>query len=614
MTEMRLVRLVIVMCAAATLAVWLAASGAALASSSRDLGSVAVGHGLSARASATGAATISVGSGSVVEGTSGRLSIRFPVSLSVQASSTVTVAYSTVAGSAKAGVDFLAKSGTLKFVPSAKTSVTPVEQFVTVPVLADKAPDGTETFSVDLANATGGFILANAVGTGTVFDEATGASGLQANIGDASVYEGYSGPDRSMAIPVTLSAAPASPVSVDWVFTGGSALWGTDYKGTQYGTLTFAAGQRSALLPVSVIPDADVGPDTTIVVTIENPSGAVIGRSSGTMTILDGQGGTPDLAVSNSLSQVWERTPFVYAITIHNSGNGPAPDVSLDASDPGITVTSTLTPGWSCGNLGGFRSPHEGWYCNSSVPVFQGSSVTLQMEVMPGSAAVYPETVTVGTTVAQQNNVSHSFSDQVDIGVPPVPSVPQNLQVSQTGPDLYVSWTAPATGLSSLLHSTITATPPVGSPFTLVVPPGVTSGVLPNVAPSTTYSVTVTSTSYTGTGPAAAVSFTTEAPTVPPGAPQSVSASWTSTDSPASLSISWGTTDPGNSPIDNFEIKAVAVTSRTTSPLDAVIPAPATAYTFYEPNNSVSWRVTVRAHNAAGWGPWSKAVVVPALD
>jgi hypothetical protein len=110
------------------------------------------------------------------------------------------------------------------------------------------------------------------------------------------------------------------------------------------------------------------------------------------------------------------------------------------------------------------------------------------------------------------------------------------------------------------------------------------------------------------------VGFTTEAPTVAPSAPQSISASWTSIDSPASLSVSWGATDPGNSPLDLFEIRAVGVNSGTTSPLDAVIPAPATAYTFYNPSNSVSWQVTVRAHNAAGWGPWSTAVVVPALD
>jgi hypothetical protein len=613
MTTTRLVKLVKMVCAAATLALPLVVPAAALASGPPAAGSGAA-TAASTNASATGAPTISVGSGSVVEGTSGGLSIRFPVTLSVPATSMVTVAYSTVAGSAKAGVDFVAKSGTLNFVPSTTTGVSPVEQFVTVSVLADKAADGTETFSVALANATGGYILANAVGTGTVFDEATGVSGVQANIGDASVYEGYSGPDRSVAIPVTLSAASASPVSVDWVFTGGSALWGTDYKGTQYGTLTFAPGHRSALLPVNVIPDADVGPDTTIVVTIENPHGAVIGRSSGTETILDGQGGTPDLSVSNSLPQVWEHTPFTDTITIHNSGNGAAPNVSLNATDPGLTVSNTLTSGWRCGNLGGFRVPHKGWYCNSSVPVFPGSSVALQMTMTPGSAAVYAETVTVGTTVAQQNHVSHSFSDSVDIGVPPVPSAPQNLQVSQTGPNLRVSWTAPTTGSSSLLRSTITATPPAGAPVTIVEPPGATSGLVANIAPVTTYSVTVTSTSYTGTGPAAATSFTTEAPTVAPGAPQSVSASWTSVDSPASLSVSWGATDPGNSPIDSFEIQALPVNSGTTSTLDAVISAPATAYYFGNANNSLSWQVTVRAHNAAGWGPWSTSVVVPALD
>jgi hypothetical protein len=435
MTAARLVKLVKTVCAAATMALLLAAAGAARASASADVGSVAARAGASVLAPTTGVGTISVGSGAVVEGTSGGLSIRFPVTLSVPATSTVTVAYSTVAGSAKGGIDFVAKSGTLNFVPSTTTGVSPVEQFVTVPVLADRAADGTETFSVDLANATGGYVLANAVGTGTVFEEASAVGGVQANIGDASVYEGYSGPDRSVAIPVTLSAASTSPVKVDWVFTGGSALWGTDYKGTQYGTLTFAPGQRSALLPISVIPDADVGPDTTIVVTIENPTGAVIGRGNGAITILDGQGGTPDLSVANSLPQVWEHTPFPYAITIHNSGNGPAPTVSINAADPGITVNNS-PQGWSCGNLGGFRVPHRGWYCNTSMPVFPGSSATLQMNVTPGSAGVYAETVTVGTTVAQQNNVSHSFSDIVDIGVPPVPSAPQNLRVSQTGPNL----------------------------------------------------------------------------------------------------------------------------------------------------------------------------------
>jgi hypothetical protein len=220
----------------------------------------------------------------------------------------------------------------------------------------------------------------------------------------------------------------------------------------------------------------------------------------------------------------------------------------------------------------------------------------------------------VGTSEAQQNIVSHSFSDTVAVAVPPVPSAPANLQVSQSGPNLDVSWAGPSTDSSSLLRSTITATPPSGSPFTVVVPGGGTSGVIDNVQPATTYNVSVYSASYSGAGPASTLSFTTQAATVPPGAPPSVAAAWTSIDSPASLQVSWGATDPGNSPLDSYEVHAVDVNSSTTTPLDAVISAPAGSYTFYEPNNGVSWQVTVRAHNAAGWGPWSAAVVVPALD
>ncbi|HEV2362248.1 MAG TPA: Calx-beta domain-containing protein, partial [Acidimicrobiales bacterium] len=418
---------------------------------------------------AAGTQSIAIGSGAVVEGTSGGQSIRFPVTLSAPATSTVTVAYTTVPGSATAGKDYTAKSGTVKFVPSTKTGLTPVEQTVSVAVLTDAAADGTETFSVALSNPTGGYVLTTASGTGTVYDEATGVSGIQVNIGDASVYEGYSGPDRTEAIPVTLSSASTSPITVDWVFVGGTALWGTDYTGTQYGTLTFAAGKRSALLPINVIPDADVGADTYIEVQIEGPTGAVIGRADGTETILDGQAGTPDLSISNSLPQIWERTPFVYSVTVTNSGNGPAPNVSITASDPAITVSSVITSGWSCGNLGGYRSPHSGWYCNSSSPLFAGESETLLMNVAPGGPGTFAETVTVGTSVAQQNNVPHSFSDSIVVGVPPIPAAPANLAVSQVGPNLDVYWTGPSTDASSLLRSTIAATAVGGSTVTVIV-------------------------------------------------------------------------------------------------------------------------------------------------
>ena len=48
--------------------------------------------------------------------------------------------------------------------------------------------------------------------------------------------------------------------------------------------------------------------------------------------------------------------------------------------------------------------------------------------------------------------------------------------------------------------------------------------------------------------------------------------------------------------------------------IDAVIAAPAGNFSFLAPDDTANWRVTVRAHNGAGWVAWSAAVTVPALN
>jgi uncharacterized protein YkwD len=62
----------------------------------------------------------------------------------------VTVDYATGDGSAAAGVDYTAVSGTLSFAPGQMT------QAVTIPILYDGRADGNETFVVALSNPTGG--------------------------------------------------------------------------------------------------------------------------------------------------------------------------------------------------------------------------------------------------------------------------------------------------------------------------------------------------------------------------------------------------------------------------------------------------------------------------
>jgi hypothetical protein len=87
---------------------------------------------------------------------------RFTVTLSAPSSQQVVVNYVTANGTALGnGVDYQSVSGTLVFAPGTTTKV------VTVPIVKDTHPDGSETFSLDLS-APVNAILGRAQATGTI--------------------------------------------------------------------------------------------------------------------------------------------------------------------------------------------------------------------------------------------------------------------------------------------------------------------------------------------------------------------------------------------------------------------------------------------------------------
>ena len=122
--------------------------------------------------------TLSISDASATEGNSGTTTLSFTVQASVPAGATAanaSVDYATLAGTATAGSDFVAASGTLQF-PAGTTQLT-----VDVEILADTDVETDETLSVTLSapsNAT----LAQATATGTIRDDDTpvALSGLDA--------------------------------------------------------------------------------------------------------------------------------------------------------------------------------------------------------------------------------------------------------------------------------------------------------------------------------------------------------------------------------------------------------------------------------------------------
>ena len=105
---------------------------------------------------------LSVGDVTVVEGDVGAQSGVFSVRLAAPAERPVSVDYSTSSGTAVAPDDYASLTGTLTFAPGQ------VAKTVAVTTHADRAPEGDETFTLELSAADA--VVADSSGLGTVRD------------------------------------------------------------------------------------------------------------------------------------------------------------------------------------------------------------------------------------------------------------------------------------------------------------------------------------------------------------------------------------------------------------------------------------------------------------
>jgi len=204
------------------------------------------------------------GGAGVVEGDDGTVTVDVPVSLSAPSASPVTVEWSTFdpggSGLATSGVDYVAASGTVTFAPG-ETAAS-----VRLTVNGDRVdePDllwgewALVRFSNPSANATVDTAFYG-LGIGVIFDDDPAPT---IRPGGAGVVEGDDG-TVTVDVPVTLSNPSASPVTVQWSTfdPGGSgvAAAGVDYE-VASGTVTFAPGQTTAVVRLTVVGDTVVEP------------------------------------------------------------------------------------------------------------------------------------------------------------------------------------------------------------------------------------------------------------------------------------------------------------------------------------------------------------------
>ena len=228
------------------------------------------------------------GAGNIPEGDTGTTNATFNITISTPYYRDFTLAYTTVDGTAKAGLDYTAVSGTL-FFPKGATQRT-----LTVPVLGDVVDESNEGFTMVLSNSTGPG-LATSTGAATIVDDDTTVS-----IADASVMEGNTG---TAIVTFTVSTADnagnKAAFTIDYATADGGAqpaTAGVDYVATS-GTLSFPQGVKSRTFTVTVNNDLIDEPAETFLVHLSNSTGPLILDADAVGTINDND--TASVVINN---------------------------------------------------------------------------------------------------------------------------------------------------------------------------------------------------------------------------------------------------------------------------------------------------------------------------
>jgi hypothetical protein len=141
----------------------------------------------------------------------------------------------------------------------------------------------------------------------------------KAFVGDASVRETDAG-TSTLVFPVTLSAPYATTVALAYTTKDGTATKGADYV-EEFGVVSFAPGQTSRVVPVTVLGDELGELDETMSLRLSLPQNATISDGTGVGTIVDND--SPALSIG--AAQVTEPDKGSKTMTFTVSLSKPAP-------------------------------------------------------------------------------------------------------------------------------------------------------------------------------------------------------------------------------------------------------------------------------------------------
>jgi Dockerin type I domain/Calx-beta domain/Planctomycete extracellular len=257
-------------------------------------------------------------------------SISVTATLSTISAADVVVPF-TIAGSATSASDFTTSASPLTII-AGQTSAS-----ITLNVIDDPDDELDEEILITLNSATGATLGSIAAQTVTIVDNdpAGGTPTVEFSVASQSVGESVG------TFVVTASLSHAATIDVTIPFSVAGTADAGDFSSSA-SPLTILAGQTSAAISITVIDDSRDEPDERIELTLQNPTGAMLGATVvHTATILDNDEPAPIPAVNFALANQ-SRPENVGTITVAVTlSNAADTDVTIPFTVAGSAVSGS---------------------------------------------------------------------------------------------------------------------------------------------------------------------------------------------------------------------------------------------------------------------------------
>ncbi|MEC3887615.1 putative Ig domain-containing protein [Xanthomonas campestris] len=551
--------------------------------------------------------TLSIDDVSVNEGNSGTTTATFTVTLSAASGQTVSVNYASADGTATAGSDYVARSGTLTFAPGTTA------QGVAITVNGDTAVEPNETFSVALSGVSNASI-ARATGTGTIINDdavvtvgpaslpsATAGSAYSQNLSASGGTAPYSFAVTAGALPAGLTLSPAGVLSGtptatgSFNFTASATDSGNPTTGSRAYALVVAGA--NVILPATTLPAGTAGqayssaitpaaggiaPYTYAVTAGALPAGITLNSATGAVT------GTPTSAgnfafsvtATDSTSGTASQATQSYAVTIAAPTIVVAPS-ALPTATRGTAYSQTLT-------ASGGTAPYTYTLSAGSLP----AGLTLASNGTLSGTATAEGSFTVTVRATDAGNFTGDQAYSLTVAAPNLALPASNLPAGTAG-QAYTAAISPATGGTAPYSYALTAGA-LPSGVVLDAATGTLSGT-PTVSGTFNFTLTVTDSTPSPAAQAsqsytlsiAGATLVPGQPTLPPavrGTPYSQVLTATGGVAPYTYSVASGTLPAGLTLASNGVLSgtptAEGSTSFTIAVADAGNATATQAYTF----------------------------------